>query len=132
MKKLLILLGFSLILTSCKKEVIEPINKSLNVIDSLSITGFVSKDLLVHNFNVQYLINITIDTLVIEDNFGNAQTLFQIYNNQFSSSNFLGVEGRLYTLKLMYNGNVYQDIDSLEFTNSSNNFLPKAILEIKF
>jgi hypothetical protein len=131
-KLLMLLLGFSLTLTSCKKEVIEPINKSLNIVDSLSIVGYVSKDSLVHKFNVQYLANITIDTLVLEDEMGNSTMLSKITPTTFSSSDFLGVEGRLYRLKLFYYGNVYEDFGTMPYADSLTNFSVNVNLKINF
>ena len=132
MKKILtLLLGFSLILTSCKKDVTEPINKSFNVIDSLVVSGFVYKDSSVHEFNVQYISNITIDTLVLEDNFGNSTTLSKVNDTSFWSTNFLGVEGRTYTLTLMYNNKDYTDSDVIT-TQININDNTKADIKIEF
>ena len=88
--------------------------------------------ILANKFNVQYLANITIDTLVLEDEMGNSTMLSKITPTTFSSSDFLGVEGRLYRLKLFYYGNVYEDFGTMPYADSLTNFSVNVNLKINF
>lgn len=95
---------------SCQKVIELDLNDEN---EKIIIEGIVNKDSTEHYVLVRKTINFddnstlpTIDDAVvtISDNFGNSQILTLISPGKYKTTNFIGVEGRTYTLNVSYDG----------------------------
>lgn len=121
LKYSLILILFSSFFISCEKVIEIDINDEDQ---KIIIEGTVNKDSTEHfvkitrtlkfNENTAYP---TVDnaTVSISDNAGNSQTLSLVAPGTYKATNFLGVEGRIYTLSVSIDGNNYQSESTMPF-----------------
>lgn len=113
-----VILVFAFILqTSCEKV----IDLDLNSEDpKYVIEGIVNKDSLVHTVRITRTLNFdepnnfpTVDnaTVTISDNLGNSTNLSLVSPGVYQTTNYIGVEGRIYTITV--------NVDGKTFTSSS-------------
>lgn len=129
MKKIIVMITLlmSLVFVSCEKDYVQPINVNpTDVVDSLKINCIIKNDSSMHYLVIDKLKYIEFDSMTIEDNLGNI-TNWEYFSGEDSmlvivdldtskiakidtyvTSNFLGVDGRYYTLKLTTGNKTYQ------------------------
>lgn len=114
MKNLIIILIATItVLVSCQKV----IDIDLNTADpKYVIEGIVTKGETTHRVRITRTLNFdenkpfpTVDNavVVISDNAGNAQTLTLVGPGIYEATNFLGVEGRTYTITVTVDGKIF-------------------------
>ena len=100
-------------ISSCQKVIELDLNDEN---EKIVIEGIVNKDSTEHYVFVRKTINFddnsplpTIDNAIVtlSDNFGNSQTLNLFASGIYKTTNFIGVEGRTYTLSVTVDGTTY-------------------------
>ena len=107
--------------TSCEKVIDIDLNES-DV--KYVVEGIVNKDSLIHTVKITKTQNFdeatdfpTVDNalVTITDNLGNSVTLTFISNGIYQTSNYLGVEGRIYTINVTVDGKTFSAASTMPY-----------------